>query len=184
MRNVNRSVIDHRSRRVSCPRLKWTRSKSAVAPCGASGAGWMRRDERLYSGLTDDDVQKFQGLDILDLAAAQPEHQEITLLFLAGHEKAFREAAGQHRESGEDQTPDHLPPGLCRGLRSALRSDHSRGPHQRLQRARTRWEPHSKGTPRDATSRPPGREPASSPPLRSARTPVAPPGLARRPAAR
>ena len=29
-----------------------------------------------------------------------------------------------------------------------------------------------------------GREPASSPPLRSARTPVAPPGLARRPAAR
>ena len=34
-----------------------------------------------------------------------------------------------------------------------------------------RWDPHSKSTPRDATSRPSGRKPASSPPLRSARTP-------------
>ena len=105
MRNVNRTVIDHRSRRVSCPRLKWTRSKSAVAPCGASGAGWMRRDERLYSGLTDDDVQKFQGLDILDLAAAQPEHQEITLLFLAGHEKAFREALASIEKAAKTKHP-------------------------------------------------------------------------------
>ena len=42
VRKVNRSVIDHRSLSVSCPCLRWTRSKSAVAPCGASGAGWMR----------------------------------------------------------------------------------------------------------------------------------------------
>ena len=62
-------------------------------------------DERLYSGLTDDDVQKFQGLDILDLAAAQPEHQEITLLFLAGHEKAFREALASIEKAVKTKHP-------------------------------------------------------------------------------
>ena len=36
------------------------------------------------------------------------------------------------------------------------------------------WDPHSKGTPRERASRPSGRKPASSPLLRSARTPGAP----------
>ena len=37
-----------------------------------------------------------------------------------------------------------------------------------------RWDPHPKGTPRERASRSSRREPASSPSLRSARTPVAP----------
>ena len=39
VRKLNRSVIDHRSRSVSCPCRRCTRSKSAVAPWGASRCG-------------------------------------------------------------------------------------------------------------------------------------------------
>ena len=67
--------------------------------------GLSELDERLYSGLTDDDVQKFQGLDILDLAAAHPEYQEITVLFLTGHEKAFREALASIEKAAKTKHP-------------------------------------------------------------------------------
>ena len=45
-RNSNRSATDQRSRRTSCPPARCTSSKSAVAPWGGSGEGWMRSTTR------------------------------------------------------------------------------------------------------------------------------------------
>lgn len=51
--------------------------------------------EKLYFGLTDDDVGKFEAVDILSLASLQPDYEEVTLLFLAGQEQQFADALAE-----------------------------------------------------------------------------------------
>ena len=62
-------------------------------------------DEKLYSGLTDDDVMDFDGLDISALSSMQPKYMEVSLMFLEGQEQEFKEVLEQVAEEAKKSTP-------------------------------------------------------------------------------
>lgn len=46
-------------------------------------------EEKLYSGLTDDDFEALQPLDLSGLSVGQPEYQSVELLFFPSEQEAF-----------------------------------------------------------------------------------------------
>ncbi len=48
-------------------------------------------DEKLYSGITDDDIKEFDGLDVPALTVGLPEYREVNIFFLHSELDEFRQ---------------------------------------------------------------------------------------------